>query len=269
MSALRLRTRNAPQARVDLASLNPARLGQLSLGAIERLPLAKGENALNVGDVFTVTGSPGERVVIEGGGGRLDGVGAGLDGGTLVVEGDVGAYAGAGMKAGRLEISGSAGVFAASGMTGGLMLIGGNAGDGLGGVGTGERFGMAGGIVRVAGNVGARAGDRMKRGTIVVRGASGPAAGSRMMGGTIWAEGGFGDGPGPLLRRGTLIGPKAARMLPTFADCGRHQLVILSILSRYLAAELGELAPKAIVGPVRRFAGDMATIGKGEILLTL
>lgn len=269
MSALRLKTRNAPSARIDLGTITPGALAKLSLGHIERLQLAMGSEKLNIGDVFTVTGSPGDRIVIEGGNGRLDGVGAGLDGGTLVVEGDVGSYAGLGMKSGRLEIGGNAGAYLASGMSGGLVLVGGNVDDYLGAARTGEKFGMAGGTVRVGGTIGARAGDRMRRGTIVAKGAVGPAAGSRMMGGTIWAEGGFGDGPGPLLRRGTLIGPSASRLLPTFLDCGRHELNILAILSRYLKAELGDLAPKPITGPVRRFTGDMATIGKGELLLTL
>jgi formylmethanofuran dehydrogenase subunit C len=57
-------------------------------------------------------------------------------------------------------------------------------------------------------------------------------------------------------------------MLPTFSDSGRHDLVILRVLSRYLTATLGSLAPRALTGSVRKFAGDLATIGKGEILIT-
>jgi formylmethanofuran dehydrogenase subunit C len=57
-------------------------------------------------------------------------------------------------------------------------------------------------------------------------------------------------------------------LLPTFADCGRHDLVVLRILSRSLAETLGPLAPKALPAIVRKLAGDLATIGKGEILLT-
>ena len=89
-----------------------------------------------------------------------------------------------------------------------------------------------------------------------------------MMGGTLLTETGFGASPGPLLRRGTLIGPKVDRMLPTFADCGRHDLRIVPILNRYFAETLGALAPKALPVMVRRFVGDQASIGKGEIILT-
>ncbi len=268
MSVLRLKLRTAPSARVDLSRLTPGQIGGLSLGGIERLAVGTGGDDLALADVFTVTGSPSDQIVIEGGAERIDGIGAGLASGSLIIDGDAGAYAGLGMKGGRLEIKGSAGAYAASGMSGGLLLIGGNAGDSLGAARAGEKFGMAGGTVRVGGTIGSRCGDRMRRGTVVAKGAIGAAAGSRMMGGTLWAEGGFGDGPGPLLRRGTLVSPKVSRMLPTFVDCGRHQLGILAILSRHLAAELGALAPKAITGPVHRFAGDTSTIGKGELLLT-
>ena len=92
-------------------------------------------------------------------------------------------------------------------------------------------------------------------------------AGSRMIGGTIWAEGGFGVSPGLMMRRGTLIGSSVERLLPTFVDCGNHDLVIVRILSRHLKSTLGDLAPKPMPLFVQKIAGDMATIGKGEILL--
>jgi len=79
---------------------------------------------------------------------------------------------------------------------------------------------------------------------------------------------GFGAGPGPLLRRGTLIGPSVEHMLATFADCGMHDLNVLRLIERYVRHELGDLAPAALPPRVRRYAGDLATIGKGEILLT-
>ena len=103
---------------------------------------------------------------------------------------------------------------------------------------------MTGGLIVIEGDAGDRAGDRMRRGTIFMRGKCGAFAGSRMVGGTIWSELGFGTDPGLLLRRGTLIGPSVERMLPTFADAGKHDLVILRILSRYMRATLGARAPK-------------------------
>jgi formylmethanofuran dehydrogenase subunit C len=126
---------------------------------------------------------------------------------------------------------------------------------------------MMGGIVVIEGHAGDRVGDRMRRGTIIVRGRCGAIAGTRMLGGTVWTDQGFGANPGLLMRRGTLIGPNVEKLLATFVDTGKHDLVILRVLSRYLAATLGPLAPRPITGPVRKYAGDLATIGKGELLI--
>ena len=268
MSALRLTLRAAPAERLDLKALTPAALAGLSSAAVGKIVVGTTKSRLTVGDVFSVSGSAGDTLVLESGSTRFDFIGAELTAGTIVVEGDAGAFAARNMRGGRVEIRGNAGDGLASGLIGGLVVVQGNAGDYLGGMRPGDRFGMAGGTVVVGGNAGDRAGDRMRRGTVIIKGRCGAAAGSRMVGGTIWALGGFGPGPGPLLRRGTLIGPSAERLLPTFVDCGEQDLNILRIFSRHLSSSLGPLAPGAIRGPVRRFAGDTAGIGKGEILLT-
>lgn len=268
MSGLRLKLRSAPSERIDLSALLPASLASLSDYDIGKLALAGEGGAVALGDVFAVSGAAGETLTIEAGSDRLDFIGAGLTGGALIVEGDVGAYCGAGMKGGRIEVRGNAGAYLAAGMKNGVVTVAGNAGDFTGAMRAGEKFGMTGGTVHIGGTAGTRIGDRMRRGTIVVRGATGSAAGSRMVGGTIITEKGFGDGPGPLLRRGTLIGPAATKLLPTYADCGRHDLLILRLIDSHLKNTLGALAPAHAPGTVRRLAGDLSTIGKGEILLT-
>jgi formylmethanofuran dehydrogenase subunit C len=265
MSGYSFKLRAAPAQRLDASSLIPSRLASLSDYEIADLVIAS--DGARVGDLFSVSGASGDTVIIEGSD-RLDCAGAGLDAGTVIVDGNAGAYAGQYMKAGRLDIRGNAGAWLGAGLADGLITVKGGAGDFVGAAKSGDKQGMAGGIVVVEGNVGERAGDRMRRGAIVARGTIGPAAGSRMMGGTIWTEQGFGAGPGALLRRGSLIGPKVERMLATFADCGSHDLVILRIMNRYFADTLGALAPKPLPSKVRRYAGDLASIGKGEILLT-
>lgn len=267
MSALTLKLRAAPDQRLDLSALSPAKLATLSQGDIEALPIGTGRRPVKLGDLFSIAGTPGDTLVIDGSSSRLDGVGTGLQDGTIIVEGDVGAYAGRRMKGGRLEIRGAAGAYLASGLRGGLVLAQ-SAGDLAGAPQAGERFGMLGGTVVIAGDVGERAGDRMRRGAIIAKGRFGASAGSRMMGGTLWSETGFGAGPGPLMRRGTLIGPSVERLLPTFSDAGIHDLNVLRLISRYFAETLGSLAPATLPGKVRRISGDLATIGKGEILLT-
>lgn len=267
MSALTLKLRAPPDVRLDLSGITPAKLATLAQGEIERLAIGGGRKAIRLGDLFSVAGAPGDALVIEGSTDRVDGIGAGLEAGSILVEGNTGVYAARGMRGGRLDIRGHAGPYLASGLRGGLIVAE-SASDLLGAPRAGERYGMLGGTVVVRGDVGERAGDRMRRGAVIAKGRFGASAGSRMMGGTLWTETGFGAGPGPLMRRGTLIAPHVERLLPTFGDAGMHDLTVLRLMSRYFAETLGELAPRPLPLQVRRIAGDLATIGKGEILLT-
>lgn len=269
MAAPRFRLRAEPDQRLDVAPLVPDRLAGLSQEEVERLPLGMARTPVLVGDAFRVTMGGGEEVVIEGGSALLDGVGEGMASGTLVLEGDAGLRAGRGMRGGRLELRGNAGHWAASGMQGGAITIAGDCGDFLGGPLAGEVEGMAGGSVLVRGAAGARAGDRLRRGLVVVEGRAGDLAGSRMIAGTIVVCGEAGALAGSLMRRGTvLLGVSSARSLPpTFVAVERAEGGVFPAL---LARTLRPLSPDAAAlaaGPAHRFAGDMASLGKGEILL--
>jgi formylmethanofuran dehydrogenase subunit C len=267
MSGLTLRLKAPATERINLTGVTPAKLASLSSHEVARLNVGFDKSGLALADAFDIAGSAGDTLTIEGSGATLDFAGAGLDSGTIRINGNTGTYAGRKMTGGKLEVRGNAGDFLASGTTGGLIHVSGNAGDNLGGIIAGDRFGMQGGIAVIEGNIGNRAGEKMRRGIVIVRGKTGEGAGTRMIGGTIWAEGGIGPVPGLMMRRGTLIGPSVERLLPTFVDCGKHDLVIVRILARYLKATLGDLAPKPMPLFVRKIAGDMAAIGRGEILL--
>ena len=182
----------------------------------------------------------------------------------MIVEGDVGDYAGRKMSGGRLDIRGDAGAYLASGTNGGVVTVKGSAGDQVGGPAAGDKFGMMGGIVVIEGHAGDRVGDRMRRGTIIVRGRCGAIAGTRMLGGTIWTDQGFGADPGLLMRRGTLIGPdgrKAAADLRRYRQTRpRHPARPVALHS----AHARRPGPASLSGNVRKYAGDLATIGKGE-----
>jgi formylmethanofuran dehydrogenase subunit C len=151
-------------------------------------------------------------------------------------------------------------------MLNGLLEIRGDAGEGAGAALAGHMAGMRGGLIVVHGSAGTRAGDRMRRGLIAIGGDCGALAGSRMIAGTILVGGKLGDRPGMLMKRGTIMGASARNMLPTFNDCGRFELNFTSLYAMAFAAH-GVKIPVAIARNVRRFAGDMASLGKGEILL--
>ncbi len=266
MSGLRLSLRGAPPCRLDLSPLLPSRLAGLAPGAIERLTLAAG---VRVADVFAVQGGAAAEIVIEGGSSLLDHVGAGLDGGVLHLEGDAGAGAGGGMTGGTLRIRGATGPFAAAGLRGGTVELVGDTGDGLGGPLPDGSTGMAGGLVVVRGNAGEGAGERQRRGVLIVEGDAGALAGSRMIAGTLIVCGRAGARPGIMMRRGTVVlGAGSAPPPPSFAPAGQPAPVFPSLLARYV---LGTSCPSVRAAELLRrnldrFAGDLASVGKGEVL---
>jgi formylmethanofuran dehydrogenase subunit C len=265
VSALVLTLKAGFAGRLDVSGLTPHRLAGLSVDEVKALHLDAGRERVAVGEVFSVRGKDPRSIRFMGDTARLDGVGHEMTDGAITVEGDAGAQAGRRMKGGSLIIGGSAGPWAGSQMSGGRITIAGDAGDRLGGPLPGELQGMAGGVIVVGGRAGERAGERMRRGLVVVRRDAGAYAGYRMIAGTLVVLGKAGPMPGTLMGRGTIIAGKgAAALSPTFADCGVQELAFIGLLARALAAEgieTGGLLRK----PLRRFAGDLAALGKGEI----
>lgn len=264
---IRLALRESPPFRLSLSGLTPERLARLGEADIARLPLQQGNRRGALGDWFTVgvSGSD-ERVVIAESAERLDDVGGGMTGGEIVVEGGVGARVGIGMSGGRLVVGGSAGPGAGTAMSGGELRIAGDAGDQLGGALPGERNGMSGGVAIVAGSAGNGAGDRLRRGLIVVAGSVGSCCGARMSAGTLVVGGHLGHFAGAAMRRGSILGlGDCADILPSFSESGIHDLVFQRLLERVLLkSDLPELAAR--LRPLRRWLGDLAVGGKGEIL---
>ena len=267
MSSLTFSLREAPNQRLDLSPLIPKNLAGKTAPEIERIELQTTRMRVTAGDVFHVREGDPETIVMEGGLERFDRVGMGLAAGSIRVEGEVGVEAGRLMSGGRLTIRGDAGPFAGSGMKGGTLDIGGDAGERLAGPLSGETIGMSGGVLHVRGDVGARAGDRLRRGFILIEGRAGPYAGSRMIAGTLAIGDEAGDLPGYLMSRGTIfLGRGATLVSPTFGDCGEHDLVAARLLASYIAQFSAKLA-NLFRQPLRRLAGDLAALGKGEILL--
>ena len=265
MSALTFELKAKPDQRLDLSPLTPARLKELKLKDIEALAIGTTRVTLTVGDAFKVKGKDVSELRFAGTDGRCDKIGGGLTEGTIVVEGDTGAYLGAAMKGGKIEVKGNAGVLAGASMTGGSIAISGDAGERAGGIHVGETLGMRGGVITIGGNAGSLLGERMRRGLVIVGGDAGDYAGGRMVAGTILVKRGVGRGAGFGLRRGSLIFVEAPKeILPTFGDCGVLEFDYLRLLERWFrktgkAIRLGDRA--------RRLMGDMSVLGKGEMLI--
>jgi len=270
VSGLVFTLRTAPRQRVDLSPLTPDRLQGVDAAAIASLPLASGNRPAAVGELFALTSGDPDDLRLIGDCAKFDRIGADMTRGTITVEGDAGAYLGHAMRGGRVHVRGSAGVGAALEMRGGEIEIDGGAGDFLAGARPGEMKGMSGGLVLVRGDAGDRVGDRMRRGTIIVEGNLGGYAASRMIAGTVLALGpALGPYPGFAMKRGSLILlSRPDRELPSFTDCGRHDLGFLRLLLRALKGRSPRLDDLATRPPlVQRLAGDQSVGGKGEILL--
>jgi formylmethanofuran dehydrogenase subunit C len=269
MSGFVLALRARPPQRLDLAGLTPATLAGMAPAAVAALPLFCGNRRETVGDHFDVRPEGQNRIVFRDSCDRLDGIGADLAGGSVIVEGDAGAYLGRGMRAGTIAVTGSAGVLAGNGLKGGTIVIDGDTGDFLAGAAPGEAAGMQGGMVVVRGRAGHRAGDRLRRGVVVVEGDLGDYAGSRMIAGTLI---GLGDTPavcpGHAMRRGTILLAAEPRPTPAFADAGPHDLGFVRLLYGALDA-LSPAMRRRLDNTVRfrRRSGDLAFGGRGEILV--
>jgi formylmethanofuran dehydrogenase subunit C len=272
MKRITLRASTPPALRIDARTLLPAALAPLSEGEIARLPLWHGTERIALADLFDVqlhaTPEAEPCIAFEGDMRRFDRVGCAMDGGSIVVNGDVGDLAGAQMTGGTLAVSGSSGAFAACEMAGGRIEIGGHTGDFAAGALPGSMDGMRGGTLVVRGHTGERFGDRMRRGTALVFGDAGAFAASRMVAGTIGIAGSVGEHLAYGMRRGTLILPGVRQLQQTnrFVENHAETSVFWRLIARSLAREGGAFGELAQQTP-RRLAGDISVDGRGELLI--
>jgi formylmethanofuran dehydrogenase subunit C len=270
LSALVFTLKQPLKQRVDCSALTPDGLRGKTGAAIQRVELPMGNTGITVGELFKVTGRDVEHIIFSGECSKLDRIGAAMTGGKIIVESQAGDYAGLGMKGGMLYVNGGAGIFAACAMRGGVLQIAGDAGDFVGGGLPGDRRGMFGGTAIVKGNVGARAGDQMRRGMILVAGSAGEYLGSRMSGGTIVVMGEVSALAGYAMKRGTLLLEHMPNELPvTFNDCGVHPFGFLGLLLPAIQKHGEPFADLKFDGNrARRWMGDVANVGRGEILVS-
>ncbi|MFZ2171941.1 MAG: formylmethanofuran dehydrogenase subunit C [Methylococcaceae bacterium] len=270
MSALTFTLKHRPDQRVDMSPLVCHLLKDLALPDIAALTLQSGKRKLRVDELFSISGSDPQVIVIKNSFAKLDFIGKELQGGIISIEGDAGAYLGFSMKSGEIKISGNAGLYAACEMKNGYLEIAGNAGDFLGAALPGNKMGMKGGTILIKGCVGARAGDHMRRGNILIEGNAGDYCGSRMTAGTIAVMGQTGRYLGYAMRRGTLLLWNQPQLSASFNDCGAHTLAFLPMLFASFKSLNSRFADASIAfSRVRRYAGDMSEMGRGEILVKL
>jgi formylmethanofuran dehydrogenase subunit C len=261
-----LTLRSPPRVPLEAPCVRPDLFATLSQAEIEALPVWHGREEARLGDFFDVQGGGSDDVRVKGHAGRVKHLGAGMAGGRLIVEGPAGMHAGSGMRGGEIRIEGDADDWAGAEMQGGLLEIRGNAGAQLGGAYAGSPYGMRGGLALVHGSASERAGERLRRGVIAIGGAAGAYAGCHLIAGTLLVCGNLTRGAGLGMKRGTILLGGSFELLPTFRYACTYRPPFLPLLFRSLKDHGFPLAPHLESGAFRRYGGDFAELGRGEIL---
>lgn len=271
MSSLTFTLKKVTRQRIDCSPLTPNKLADKSLADIAKIQLVTGNLSERADALFIITEGDSQSIKFKGSNSKLDFIGHNMTKGKISVDGDVGAYFGIFMEGGLLSVKGNSFIYTGCEMKGGQIKVNGDAGDFIGGARPGRRNGMTGGTVIVTGNAGARTGDHMRRGMILIEGNTGDYCGSRMISGTIAVQGDCGRHLGYAMKRGTiLLNQMPSRgITANFNNCGTHTLGYLALLFTSFKKLDTTFSRIDNFSRVQRYAGDLAGIGMGEILVKI
>ena len=224
------------------------RFAGLSATAIAALPVVHGGRPATLGEFFRIRGERASLVRVEGDCPQIEAIGAGMAGGELLIDGSTGRDLGLAMSGGRIDVHG-------------------NAGANTGGAAAGAARGMTGGEIIVRGRVGDEAGARMRRGLVVVTGDGGRGTGKGMIAGTIVVFGKTGPATGRFLKRGSIVALGDVERPATFRYACTYRPPHVALLLRYLRSRCQvDVAEGQVTGRYERYSGDVAELGKGELL---
>lgn len=271
MTALTLSLKIDPVQRIDCSPLTPDKLAGKTPEDIAGIELVSGRQRLPAGALFDISGDDVSQIRFDNAHSKLDHIGHAMQSGEITINGNAGAYLGQFMENGLITVNGNTDIYTACEMQGGQIKINGNAGDFVGGARSGYKNGMNGGTVIITGNSGERTGDHMRRGLILIEGDAGDYCASRMIAGTIAVLGQVGRHLGYGMKRGTLLldNPPQHGISANFNDCGPHTLAFLPLMIKAFQHFDTRFASLEPYSRVQRYAGDIAGIGMGEILVRL
>jgi formylmethanofuran dehydrogenase subunit C len=262
-----LTLKEQPSVPLEAEVISPDVTATLSHDAVRALPVLLGKRQCRLDDFFQVEGAASDELEIRGDANRVKWIGRGMTRGRIRIVGNAGMHLGAYMKGGTIEVTGNASDWVGAEMTEGLIRITGNAGGQVGAAYRGSLKGMKGGTILVGGSAGLEVGMRMRRGLIAIGGRARDFAGLQMKGGTIVLLGGAELRTGAWMIRGTIVSLAAIPLLPTFSSACSYNPTFLRLYAKYLQP-LGYAVPcDPQQGAYRRYTGDTAVPGKGEILI--
>lgn len=266
---------------LEVEALNPLELASMSIDQIKSCEIWYGRSKIAVNEIFKVDvrggppdlpadlNLPHEDICLElyGNLSRVKRIGQGMEGGLIVVRGDAGIHVGSSMSGGSIVVEGSCGDWTGAQMSGGQIRVQGNAGNFTGSAYWGHKIGMTGGMIFIRGSAADMTGRLMRRGLIVVAGDAGDFTAGNMVAGTVIVGGSAGRRTGAEMKRGTVLLASKPEMLPTFRRTSVYEPVFVNIFVKKLK-EMGITVPGFQENMTcRRFAGDQAVLGKGEIMI--
>ena len=256
-----------PHVPLEAEILTPDVIAGRGHDEVRALPVVLGKRQYRLDDFFEVEGAGSEELEIHGDVGRVKWIGRGMTRGRIAIDGNAGMHLGAYMKGGTIDVTGNASDWIGAEMRGGTIHIHGDAGGQIGAAYRGSLAGMNGGMILVDGSAGIEVGMRMKRGIIAVRGRVRDFAGLQMKGGTIVLMGGAELRTGAWMIRGTIISLEPVHLMPTFVYACAYHPVFVRLYAKHLQSVGFSIPYESMQGAYRRFAGDAAVPGKGEILV--
>jgi formylmethanofuran dehydrogenase subunit C len=266
---LTLTLKEQPAVPLEAEAIVPDATAGLKVDAAGALPVFLGKRRCRLDDFFTVEGEgeAGDELEIRGDAAKVKWIGRGMTRGRIRIVGNAGMHLGAYMKGGTIEVTGNVSDWVGAEMVAGFIRIGGNAGGQVGAAYRGSLVGMKGGTILIDGGAGLEVGMRMRRGVIAIAGPVRDFAGLQMKGGTLLLLGGAELRTGAWMIRGTIVSLTPIPLLPTFSYCCAYNPTFLGLYAKHLQT-LGYRIPHAAQqGAYRRYTGDAAVPGKGEILV--
>ena len=267
---LRFTLRAKPSVPLEVEGITPDQTQGKSLAEIELMEMFEGNVKSRLADFFAVSGDAADG--IHEWSGDLAGVhwiGAKMQAGKIVVEGNAGRHLGSELGGGEIQVLGDAGDWVGAEMHGGLIHVRGNAGDLVGAAYRGSVKGMTHGTILIGGDAGHEIGSSMRRGLIAIGGNIGDLAGVNMIAGSIFIMGDSGIRHGAGMKRGTLafLGENPPPLLPTFRRACRYQPEALRLMYRHLRQLNFAVDETPFLGAYDLHNGDFLAGGRGELLL--
>ncbi len=253
-----------PIVPIDARRIRPDVFAGKSINEIKKLRIYEGGRRTSFEELFEVEGptiapkDPNNIEIVLSGMDthKIRYLGYKMNGGKIVVKGDIGPLAGYKMINGNIIIEGNAGSWLGVKMKNGFIEVHKNAGDFIGAKLQGERpgKGMRGGMIVIHGNAGSNIGAGMKKGTIIIEGNAGNMVGAYMVGGSILVQGNCGSFAGARMTGGKIVvNGTIDGILPSF----------------YVDSIVGAAKVKGRVfkKPFMLFMGDVIVNGKGLLFV--